>query len=117
MKINQEWLKKQYETEGDDKLDEYVLCILKVGEKVLDLMEALPKNKPIDANELVLQADRELDASITGNMAAYVALIATKCHSRGEEFKKSWNKYNGNPNAKGVTNPAVITIGQPPPPS
>jgi hypothetical protein len=109
MIINKEWLEKQKTAEGEDKPDEYVLTILKVGEKVLDLMEALG-DKPIDANELILQADKELNESITGNMAAYVAFIATKCHSRGEEFKKSWNKHNGREDAKSVINPAVITI-------
>lgn len=113
--INKEWLDKQRNPppeEGDMKPDAYVLCILDVGEKVLELMEKVPEDQPIDANELVLQANRELDAGITGNMAAYVALIATKCHSRGEEFKKSWNKHNGNEESEGVINPAVITIGK-----
>jgi hypothetical protein len=111
MKIEQEWLKKQYEAEGEDKPDEYVLAILKVGEKVLDLMELVPENEPIDANKLILQADKELEEGITGNMAGMVALIATKCHSRGQEFKKSWNTYYGKPDATGVINPAIITIG------
>lgn len=110
MKINQEWLKKQYEAEDENKPDEYVLCILKVGEKVLDLMEMLPETQAIDANALILQADEELDESITGNMAAYVAMIATKCHSRGEEFKKSWNKYNGREDATGIVNPAIFEL-------
>jgi len=110
MKIKQDWLKKQYEGEGEDKPDEYVLEILRVGEKVLDLMEGLPENELIDANSLILKANKELDAGITGNMAGYIALIATKCHSRGQEFKKSWNKYNGNENSKGVINPAIITL-------
>lgn len=110
MRTNQEWLKKQYEGEGENKANDYVLAILKVGEKVLDLMELLPENTPIDANELILQADRELKESITGNMAAYVAMIATKCHSRGEEFKKSWNKHNGKEDAKGIINPAIMTV-------
>lgn len=110
MRINQDWLKKQYEAEGEDKPDVYVLEILKVAEKVLDYMEALPENEPIDADALISKADKELDSGITGNMAGFIAMIATKCHSRGEEFKKSWNKHWGNPDAKGVTNPAVITI-------
>lgn len=110
MKIKQDWLQKQYEAEGENKPDEYVLCILDVGSRVLDLMEQLGE-QPLDANELILQANRELKAGITGNMAAYVALIATKCHSRGEEFRQSWNKFNGREDAKGVINPAVMTIG------
>jgi|WetSurMetagenome_2_1015567.scaffolds.fasta_scaffold1807749_1 hypothetical protein len=109
MITNKEWLQKQYDGEGENKPDGYVLGILKVGEKVLELMEKLG-DAPIDADALILQADKELNEGITGNMAAYVALIATKCHSRGEEFKKSWNKRNGNEDAKGVINPAIMTL-------
>ena len=111
MKTNQEWIKKQYEAKGEDKPDEYVLAILKVGEKVIDYMEELSENEPIDANALILKANDFYKEGITGNMAAYIAYIATKCHSRGEEFRKSWNKYNGREDAKGVINPAVVTIG------
>ena len=110
MKINQEWLKKQYEGEGENKPNGYVLGILRVGEKVLELMEAVDMTAKIDAVELILEADRELNEGITGNMAAYVASIVVKCHSRGEEFRKSWNKHNGSPEAKGVINPAIINI-------
>lgn len=115
MIINKEWLEKQKNPppeEQDMATDAYVLAIVQVGEKVLDLMEALDPLAPIDANALILQADRELKEGITGNMAAYVAFIATKCHSRGEEFKKSWNKRNGDENRNGVINPAIMTIGK-----
>lgn len=116
-RINEEWLKKQYTNEetGEPETDEYVLAILKVGECVLDLMEKIPESDPVNANDLILEADRHCKEGITGNMAAYVAMIATKCHSRGEEFRKSWNIFNGNDKAnekKGaITNPAIMTIG------
>lgn len=111
MKINTEWLEKQKLGEdGNPETDPYVGAIVKVGEKVVDLMEAIPADQPIDADALILEADRFYDEGITGNMAAYIAMIATKCHSRGEEFKASWNAHNGRPEAKGVVNPAIITI-------
>lgn len=110
MKINLDWLEKQYKGEGEEAPDEYILAILGVGEKVLDLMESTPEDLPISADDLITKANRELDAGITGNMAAYVALIATKCHSRGEEFLKSWNTANGQPESKGVVNPAILHI-------
>lgn len=112
MKINLEWLEKQKNPPDPSmKPDPYVRAILKVGEKVLDLMEALG-DKPIDADELVSQADKELDEGITGNMAAYVASIAIKCHSRGDEFRKSWNiRHSGKEGEPGkVVNPAIFTI-------
>lgn len=118
MIVNQEWLDKQYFDEesgkplsADNSEDGYVLAILNVGKKALVLMELLPEDQPIDARALVNEADKILDEGITGNMAAYIALIATKCHSRGEEFRKSWNTQNGNPDSKGVVNPAVMHIG------
>lgn len=112
MKINTEWLEQQKLGEdGKAETDPYVSAIVKVGEKVVDLLEALPEDQPVDANALILEADKFYDEGITGNMAAYIAMIATKCHSRGEEFKKSWNKHNGDENREGVINPAVVTMG------
>ena len=111
--IRKDWLEKQKnppKEDADMQPDFYISAIIKVGEKVLDLMEALPENEPIDANALILEADKFYDEGITGNMAAYIALIGTKCHSRGEEFRKSWNVYNKKPESKGVVNPAIITI-------
>lgn len=110
-KIKTEWLEKQKLGEdGQPEKDPYVAAIVKIGEKVVDLMEALSEDQPIDANALILEADRFYDEGITGNMAAYIALIATICHSRGEEFKRSWNKHNGDENRKGVINPAILTV-------
>ena len=118
MRVNEEWLAMQYKDPDTGKPldptspgeDAYVLGILRVGEKVLDLIDAL-EGAPIDADALVHQANKELDEGITGNMAGYVAMIATKCSDRGEEFKKSWNTSLGKPDASGVLNPAIINIG------
>lgn len=112
MKIELEWLEKQ-KTDPDTggKADPYVMGIVRVAEKVLDLMEELPDSEAVDAEALVHAADRALEEHITGNMAAYVAMIATRCHSRGEEFRASWNASHGKPESKGIVNPAVMTIG------
>lgn len=107
-RINKEWLQKQYDGKGENAPDEYVLEILRVGEKLLDLIDTVAPGESLDAGKLMHDAAR--NTGITGNMAAYVALIATKCSSRGEEFRRSWNKHNGNEDSKGVVNPAVFTI-------
>lgn len=109
MKIETEWLGRQ--KFGEALVDPYVAAIVKVGEKVVDLLEALPESSPVDANALIIEADRFYDEGITGNMAGYIAAIAVKCHSRGEEFRRSWNRHNGDRNHGGVINPAVVTIG------
>lgn len=113
MKINIEWLEKQkIDPDTGEKADPYVSAIIKIGEKVVDLIEQLPEDAVIDANALITQASKEVEEEgITGNMAGYIAMIAVKCHSRGEEFKKSWNRYWGKEDAKGVVNPAIVTIG------
>lgn len=117
MIINEQWLKNQYfDSDTKESLDEknpehgYILGILRVGRKVLDLMEEIPVEERIEAQELVFEANRIMDEGITGNMAAYVALIATKCHSRGQEFRKSWNASNGSPESSGVVNPAILHL-------
>ena len=101
--------------EGWDKatggeLNPYAKAIVKVAKKTMELLEAVDATAKIDANELILEADRECKEGITGNMAGMIALLISKYHERGEEFRKSWNTYNGKPEAKGVINPAIITI-------
>lgn len=108
-RVNTEWLQKQYDAKGEDAPDEYVLEILKRGEMLLDLIDTMAPDFPLDANALMHQVAK--GSGITGNMAGYIALIATKCSDRGEEFRKSWNMAQGKPESTGVVNPAIITIG------
>lgn len=93
------------ECEGNN----YALCIVKVADKVMDYLEELG-DKEFSADDLITRADRELNEGITGNMAAYVSMLVTKYHSRGEDFRKSWNKHWNRPDAKGIINPAVVTF-------
>ena len=61
------------------------------------------------AHGLICKADEDINAGgITGFMAGAVAQMVTKCHERGEEFRRSHNgeRYKG----KGVINHALITI-------
>ena len=61
------------------------------------------------AHGLICKADDDIKAGgITGFMAGCVAQMVTKCHERGEEFRKSHNdeEYEGD----GVQNHALITI-------
>ena len=58
------------------------------------------------------EADDNIKAGgITGFMAGCIAQMITKCHSRGEEFKKKWNEsYGVKDEKKGAINPALVTI-------
>ena len=109
MIINQDWLDKQKVDENGNEEDAYVMGIIRVAEKSLTILEAIGEG-PIDADAIISKAGE--GEGITGNMAAYVAYICVKCHSRGEEFRKSWNTYWNRPDAEGVINPAVVTVGE-----
>lgn len=77
------------------------------------IMEYLDQdaNKKFSASDLMHQADKELDAGITGFMAGAIASMVATVHSRGEEFRASWNKgYGVEAKGKGVVNPAIVTI-------
>ena len=95
--------------------DPYGGCCVKVAQRVMELLEEKPEplqNNGIEnaANKLICQADEDVKAGgITGFMAGAVASMVSRCHERGEEFRKSWNNdydYDGD----GVVNPAIITV-------
>lgn len=75
------------------------------------VMEILDEEKDFDPHEVINRADKEVDAGgLTGFMAGMVSAIIAKVHSRGEEWKKAWNKDYGNEDAKGVINPAILEV-------
>jgi hypothetical protein len=100
----------------DSKDFDYGAAIVKVAGEVMRLLDKTENNvvgeeQFLNAHELILQADKNLQEHITGNQAGYVAYLVVKYHSRGEDFKRSWNKFFGDEKRKGVINPAIITIG------
>lgn len=100
--------KERVDCEGND----YALCIVQVADRVMSYLEEIGEGT-FDASDLITKADRELEEGITGNMAAYVSMLVTKYHSRGEDFRKSWNKSWGRDDAQGVINPAMVTFNSP----
>jgi len=88
--------------------DSYGKACVDTARKV---MEILDKEKDFDCHDLIVRASKEVKSGgLTGFMAGAVASMINSCHSRGEEFKKKWNKGYGDENRKGVINPALITI-------
>lgn len=89
--------------------DPYGKCCVDVARQV---MKVLDENDDFDTNEIICKADDEVGGGgITGFMAGAVATMVGQCHSRGEEFRKKWNKsYGVKDTAKGTVNPAIITI-------
>jgi len=93
--------------------DDYGKCAVDVAREAMRLLDD-GKHEKFDADDIITEADRNLDAGITGFMSGWIANVISHCHSRGEEFRKSWNKhYAGDKydeNKKGVINPAILTI-------
>lgn len=78
-------------------------------------MEILDEETEFDSYKIIARADEETKAGgITGFMAGCVAQMVSHCHSRGEEFRKSWNgeigKNTGQENSKGVLNPSLLSV-------
>jgi hypothetical protein len=80
-----------------------------------EVMRILDEEKEFDASKIINIADENIKAGgITGFMAGCVATMVSDLHSRGEEFRKQWNKdigsITGQENSDGVLNPALITL-------
>lgn len=68
----------------------------------------------VDADALIREADQVHDGGLTGFQAGCVASIVSQLHSRGQEFRDSWNQAFGQPPGKeGTVNPAIITVEVP----
>ena len=90
--------------------DPYGKCVVDVAREVMHLLD-LPEHEKFDSDNLISRADVLLGLGITGFQAGCVAQLVVKCHSRGEEFRASWNaKYDDKPHPDGVVNPAVFTM-------
>lgn len=91
--------------------DEYGKCIIDLSREVMQLLDNIEE---FDSEDLILKADRDMKAGITGFMTGAIANVVVSCHSRGEEFRKSWNhkigSATGQQDSKGVLNPAVLNI-------
>ena len=86
-------------------------CVL-VARRVMEILDE--NNGKFDCHELICRADEESKVGgITGFMAGCVAQMVSKCHSRGDEFRKQWNKGYGVDEGEfqgGSVNPAILTV-------
>ena len=104
--------KEDWKKSVDNNQDDYSKCCVDVARRV---MEILDKENEFDPHAIITQADEDIKAGgITGFMAGCVAQMVSHCHSRGEEFRKLWNKdvgsVTGQEDSEGVLNPALLTI-------
>ncbi|SRR5258708_10674683 len=101
-----------------EKLGDYVLkntdpygkCCVDVA---LRVMEYLDQENEFNPHYLICRADNDIKAGgITGYMAGVAAQIVAEVHSRGEEFRKAWNKeYGVGEDHGGTVNLAILTLG------
>ena len=108
--------KKAWKKWVDANTDPYGGCCVKVAREVMELLDDVEHEK-FNAYKIVLEADKLLDEGITGFMSGCVANMVSVCHSRGEEFRKKWNKETQFKDegdkankGKGILNPALITF-------
>ena len=94
--------------------DEYGKCCVDVARKAMEILDE--NNDELDVYKVINQADEEIKAGgITGFMAGAVATMISGCHSRGDEFRKAWNRAHNigegdSDKIEGVINPAVLTV-------
>ena len=76
---------------------------------VVDAGEAV--GNALDEGKTPKQAEKAMDDfDVTGFMAGCIAQAIAHFHPKGEEYRKYWNNQWGVKNAKGVVNPAIMTI-------
>ena len=101
----------------ENNKSDYGGCCVNVARRVMELLDEEPGD--FDCHEIICLADRDVQAGgITGFMAEAVASMVSKCHSRGEEFRRKWNldtqigdKGEKANKSGGVLNPALLNIG------
>lgn len=96
--------------------DPYGKCICEVAKRAMEILDE--DQTPLHngyhpdihtAHGILCKADKDIKAGgITGCMAGCAAQMVVKCHSRGEEFRRSHNgeEYQG----EGTVNHAFITL-------
>ena len=104
---------KDWEEQKRINKDPYGKCVIDVAGEVMRLLD-IPEYQDFNTHKIICDAEKNIgEDGITGFMAGCVAQIVSHCHSRGEEFRKKWNKDYGVEEDKakgGVVNPAILTI-------
>jgi len=107
----EEW--KQCEEKNDNP---YGKCCVDVARQVMKILDDEPED--FDTHKIICRAEEEIgEDGLTGFMVGCIAQMVSRCHSRGEEFRRKWNKDNqikdegDRANEKGTTlNPALLVI-------
>jgi hypothetical protein len=95
-------LQKEYDHYVKINSDGYSEAVIIAGEKVMELLDE--GKTPEEAGEGLHGQD------LTGFMAGAAIQAVVHFHERGDEVKEWWNNRYGVKDAKGVVNPAIVTI-------
>lgn len=99
--------------------DPYSKCCVDVAREVMRVLDERPG--PFDPHGLICAADDSIKAGgITVFMAGCVAQMVFQCHSRGEEFRRGWNRETqigtegdeANTVAGRILNPALMNVSK-----
>lgn len=109
---------KDWQQWVDKNKDPYGKACVDVAREVMRLLD---ERQEFNHHEIICEADKNISTGgITGFMAGCVAQMVSRCHSRGEEFRKKWNlgtqiDSEGERANKegGVLNPALLNLGIP----
>lgn len=103
-----EWQKWQ-----NNNKDDYGACIIRYAERWANLMEETMTEIGSNVADIAGETSEEADTEgITGFMYGAAVAVLSSCWIYGEELKKWHNNEYGHPEATGVINPAIITIGK-----
>lgn len=94
----------------------YLRAIWVIADRVMVLIDKLPAAEKLSAENLIRRACKDTGnvgrLGITGFMATMISHLVSVHHSRGLDFRASWNLNYGVKDAtKGTVNPCVLTVG------
>ena len=98
----------------DNNTDPYGKCCVDIARKVMTILDERPGD--FDCNALISEGEKACgEDGITGFMAGAIAAMVSKCHSRGDEFRRKWNLDTGDEGRKAntagtVLNPALLCV-------
>lgn len=82
------------------------------GFGVIEVASKLGKNLDDGMTPEAAEKAAVKGSGITGYMMGIVAQVIWTLHPKGEEFKKYFNaEFGADPDAEGIVNPAIMTIG------
>lgn len=96
--------------------DSYGKACVDIARKVMEILDI--EIGDFNCHTLICRAEHKIgEKGITGFMAGCIARMVSRCHSRGEEFRRKWNIDNqicdegkkANESG-GILNPALLVI-------